>query len=229
LQVLLAAVVTAACAGLEPSIASAEGNSTDWWATWNRWRGDPYELDSIERWLAQGEKPSCDARSLVSYSGTTIRYAGSVLVREPFRERLRRFEQVVADAAEEIYGRPPRRLLHYGTYSCRSTRNRSRLLSEHALGNAIDVAGFDFGPLPKRRSLPPGLEPSLRGSFRVSVARHWSARPGAVEQTHQRFLRVLGARLRARTDIFRSMYGPDHGGHDDHLHLDVSPFRYVDL
>jgi hypothetical protein len=39
----------------------------------------------------------------------------------------------------------------------------------------------------------------------------------------------LTQRLRDRDDIFRCMFGPGHGGHDNHLHLDAAPWRYVDL
>ncbi|HEY3496923.1 MAG TPA: extensin family protein, partial [Polyangiaceae bacterium] len=198
------------------------------WARWNAFRGDEYELDSVERWMPEGERATCDRSALVSYPGTTIRYQGAVLVRPAFKERLARFESVVAEAAREIYGREPRRLRHYGAFSCRSTRNRSRLLSEHALGNALDVVGFDFGPATKATPLSPGLPPALKQSFQVRVARHWAAEAGT-SATHARFLRLVTERLRERDDIFRSMFGPGHGGHDDHLHLDVSPWRYVDL
>ena len=57
-------------------------------------------------------------------------------------------------------------------------------------------------------------------------------RPGAlpvIAATVAAFLATLTERLVERSDIFRSMFGPGHGGHDDHLHLDVSPWRWVDL
>lgn len=165
---------------------------------------------------------------LVSYRGEVIRYSGSVLVNPAFRERLRRFEQVAAAVAVEVYGREPARIRHYGAFSCRSTRNRSRLTSEHALGNALDLVGFDFGPATKVKPLTPGLARELRNPFQVRVGKHWAATKGT-GAVHARFLAALTERLRERGDVFRSMFGPGHGGHDDHLHLDVSPWRYVDL
>jgi hypothetical protein len=101
-------------------------------------------------------------------------------------------------------------------------------VSEHALGNALDVLGFDFGPATKDEPLLEELPPHLRHSFQVRVAKHWSAQKG-VGSVHARFLALLTDRLSERDDIFRSMFGPGHGGHDDHLHLDVSPWSYVDL
>lgn len=197
-------------------------------AEWNALRGDSYALDTHERWLDTGERVSCDPKAMLRYSGEIIRYSGSVLIHPVFKERLTRFEQVVAEVSKEVYGREPRRLRHYGAFSCRTTRNRSRLVSEHALGNALDVVGFDFAPATKTQPLPEGAPKVLRHAFQVRVARHWAAEkdPGA---THARFFAELTQRLAERDDIFRSMFGPGHGGHDDHLHLDVSPWRYVDL
>jgi hypothetical protein len=197
-------------------------------AGWNALRGDAYELDSVERWLEEGAKPICDRASMVSYPGATLRYHGALLVSRPFKERLERFEALVVEVSQEVYGRTPRRIRHYGSFNCRPTRNRSWVVSEHALGNALDLVGFDFPPATKKDPLPPGLPPALARSFQVRVAKHWNAESGAAA-THARFLTLLTDRLRERPDIFRSMFGPGHGGHDDHLHLDAAPYRYVDL
>jgi hypothetical protein len=195
---------------------------------WNILRGDAYALDDRERWVANGARVSCDRKSLVSYPGTHLRYQGALLVDPAFKERLARFESVAAEVAREIYGREPRRVIHYGAFSCRSTRNRSRLVSEHAFGNALDLVGFDFAAAKKIDTLAPELPRALKGAFQVRVAKHWAASSGTAA-THARFLAELTRRLQERADIFRSMFGPGHGGHDDHLHLDVSPWRYVDL
>jgi hypothetical protein len=220
----------------EPAAVSAETASEgeapltrgQLWAAWNSLRGDAYALDPIDRWIHDGQRVTCDRGELVSYRGAVVRYAGAVLVNPAFRERLERFEQVVVEVAREIYGREPVRIRHYGAFSCRPTRNRSRLTSEHALGNALDLVGFDFARATKAQPLTDGLAPELRNSFQVRVGKHWAATQGA-GAVHARFLSTLTERLRERDDVFRSMFGPGHGGHDDHLHLDVSPWRYVDL
>lgn len=197
------------------------------WARWNTLRGDPYELDAVERRLEDGESPPCDPKSLVLYRGTVLRYDGALTVSEPFKERLARFEQVVADVSSGIYGRAPTRIRHYGAYSCRSTRNRQSRVSEHALGNALDVVGFDFSSATKAAPLPEGLPRPLAHAFQVRIRQHWGASEG-IGAVHASFLARLTQRL-AEEGIFRSMFGPGHGGHDDHLHLDVSPWRHVDL
>jgi len=211
------------------ALDATEGRArSEAWARWNAAHDDAYALDGVDRWLDDGERPACAKASVVAYRGTSLRYSGPVFVNPAFQERLARFEVVVAEVSREVYGREPRRLRHLGAYNCRSVRTIHHLLSEHALGNALDVMGFDFGPATKATPLAPGLPQALRYPFEVRVRKHWAA-TSSLGQTHARFLATLTARLALRPDIFRSMFGPGHGGHDDHLHLDVSPWRYVDL
>lgn len=198
------------------------------WSRWNAAQGDAYALDGIDRWLKDHERPTCAQASMVSYSGTRLRYSGAAFVSPVFRERLERFEGVAATVARDVYGREPRRLKHYGAYNCRVVRTIRRLLSEHALGNALDVIGFDFAPATKATPPPAGAPASVKFAFEVRVLRHWGVTQGPAA-IHGRFLATLTDRLRERPDIFRSMFGPGHVGHEDHLHFDVSPWRYVDL
>lgn len=201
---------------------------TELWAAWNSLRGDAYDLDQVERIIDDGTRITCDAKSLVSHRGTVLPYQGPVQVDPAFRERLVRFEQLVLDVAEEVYGRAPTRLRHFGAYVCRSTRNRSYRMSEHALGNAIDIVGFDFARAKKQALLPDGVPPALRGPFEVRVARHWNAdAKSPAASLHARFLRELAARLSDRPDVFRGMIGPSRSDHSDHFHFDMSPWRYV--
>jgi hypothetical protein len=103
------------------------------------------------------------------------------------------------------------------------------MVSEHALGNAVDVLGFDFGPATKTEPLPEGLPKHLRGPFEVRVRKHWQATKTPTAELHAKFLTVLTERLAERRDIFRSMFGPGHPGHADHFHFDMAPWRWVDL
>jgi hypothetical protein len=201
---------------------------TELWATWNSLRGDAYELDAVERFLEDGQHPHCSPESLVRHAGTYLRYKGSVQVDRAFRERLVRFERVVSDLALEMYGRPPLRIQHFGAFSCRSSRKRSQRLSEHALGNAIDISGFDFSRASAQQPLPADAPNGLRRPFQIRVARHWNAdSDDAMTQRHRRFLHELASRLSARSDVFRGMIGPSQSDHTDHFHFDMSPWRYV--
>jgi hypothetical protein len=204
---------------------------TELLAQWNVLRGDGYALDAIDRFVepSRSRRVRCAPENMVSYRGEAVRYQSPVTVNPVFRERLRRFELVVAEVATEVYGRPPRRIQHYGAYSCRTSRNRSHRLSEHALGNAIDVVGFDFGPLSRKESSFVNQPKRLRGPFVVTIARHWGKAGDPVAEQHARFLRTLTERLLERDDVFRGFVGPGYPGHDDHLHFDVAPWRYVRL
>lgn len=215
--------------GTESSTIEAETFSREQlWAAWNALRGDAYELDPIARFLEEGERLDCRSRDLVRHGGKALRYQGPVYVNPAFRERLMRFEEVVVEVSREIYGRAPVRLRHAGAYVCRSSRKRAYRVSEHALGNAIDVLGFDFGAATRREPLPTELAPSLRKPFQVRVARHWQPNDAVkTAATHEAFLRALAARLEQREDVFRGMIGPSHRDHSDHFHFDMAPWRYV--
>lgn len=215
----LAALVLAAVIALAPGGAAGAQD-----LGWLLGRGGPsYALDGIAR---RGQDTSiCEPEAMVAYRGTSIRYSGTVRVHPAFRERLPELERVASEVATEIYGRAPHRLLHAGAYNCRSVRGRSTRLSEHALGNALDVRGFTFRALPRRAAAPDGLPRALRRGFTVTLGQHWHA-DGEIGARHQRFLRELVRRL-AREDVFRVIYGPAHPGHRNHFHFDMSPFRWI--
>ena len=100
-------------------------------------------------------------------------------------------------------------------------------VSEHALGNAIDIAGFDFGPLPRTAKAPSELARRWRGAFEVRLERHWNAT--GTSAVHAEFLRALARELIARPDLFSVVLGPAWPGHHNHFHLDHAPYRVVEV
>lgn len=185
-----------------------------------------YPLDTMERrMLPNGHCPDVP---LVTYGGTLIRFARPVRIHEAFVARVRVLERIVYDAAVEVYGRPPRRLVHRGAYNCRAVRGFPELLSEHGLGNALDFAGVDFGPLPRGSAAPSGLAPALRRGFTVRVRDHYRATSG-LGAVHARYFQILRERLIAATE-FSGVLGPGYPGHEDHFHVDVAPWTlsYLD-
>lgn len=192
----------------------------------NGWGTEEYALDGAERFAAPGTRPDCPTDSLVSHRGTHLPYAGGIRVHEAFVPRLERFESLVVELATETYGRAPRRILHRGAYNCRHARGGRGRVSEHAFGNALDLVGFDFGPLPRGATLPEGLHPRQRRAFQVNVRQHWSPRHER-DHVHARFLHELTETLRRRPDVFRGIVGPPRPRHHDHLHLDAAPWRYA--
>jgi hypothetical protein len=187
-----------------------------------------YALDAVPRVLSPGESLPCASGELVRYRGTRVRLARPGRVHPAFVPKLEGLEAIAEAVAIEVYGRAPRTLVHLGTQSCRRMRRYPDWVSEHALGNAIDVAGFDFAALPRGESLPSGVPASLRGGFKVRLDAHWHAARGA-DALHARFLRTLAQRLIERPDLFRVVLGPAFPGHHNHLHLDFAPYRVVEV
>lgn len=94
------------------------------------------------------------------------------------------------------------RINHGSTYICRRRNNLpTGKMSEHSIGNAIDIMSFEFS----------GREP---------IAVSPRAGKGTIEEAFQRAVRA-GACLE-----FTTVLGPGtDSSHDDHLHLDIAERR----
>jgi hypothetical protein len=185
-----------------------------------------YPLDVIPRALSDGEL-ACPRVDVHDFAGQALRFAPAAEVIEPFRQRLVELENITREVAFSVYARVPSKVLVAASYGCRSVNGKNRRLSEHALGNAIDVRGFAFPPaaLPLRDD---ALPVALQGAFEVHVREHWKARGDAATRRHARFLRELTDEL-VRRHTFRTLLGPAHPDHGDHFHFDMAPDDYVDL
>jgi len=187
-------------------------------AKWNELRGDSYPLDGISRDLPDGAAVQCPPElHIVRYRGERVAFSSPVQVVEPFVDKLRALENIVAELGTLHFGRAPDRLLHFGARVCRTVRGSSRRLSEHALGNALDVSGFEW----KRTRAQPAV--------RISIHRDWPIPTDPEDQAAQQrhaFLKALTDRIK-QADIFRGIIGPGREGHADHLHLDHAPWSYT--
>ena len=116
--------------------------------------------------------------------------------------RLDEFERkVVQPAARAELGQPVIRINHLGSFSCRGTNGGGGRLSQHALGRAIDIAGF-----------------RLADGSTVSVEHDWAA-PGP----KRLFLLHLARRA---CEHFSVVLTPNSDAdHYNHLHLDIGPGR----
>jgi hypothetical protein len=104
----------------------------------------------------------------------------------------------VQPAALAWFGQPVAEIKQLGSYVCRRRNNeRQAKLSEHAFGNALDIAGF---------RLADGREITVRGDWRGEV----NARS---------FLREAFA---GACDRFKTVLGPGVRNHADHFHLDLA-------
>ncbi|MCB9739770.1 MAG: extensin family protein [Deltaproteobacteria bacterium] len=223
--VVLSAAALSCALGLPSSAAAQEPRPDPKTGLYSLAAGG-YPLDAIERVLAPKGKVRCPTVEKTRYPGDVIPYHSKVMVARPFVGHLRAFERLVAEVAVRHYGRAPRKLRHIGTYNCRRIRQWPTFLSEHGLANGIDVAGFDFGPAPRaeRAALPK----ALRGAFTVRVRKHWRSERAA-DARHRAFWHDLGRELVAAKHIFRVVLGPGYPGHEDHLHLDLAPWRLVEI
>lgn len=189
-------------------------------------QADPsYLLDEMSREVPSRGAVRCPKVPLTLYGGSVVPYAGQVSVHPAFVVKLRELEAVTRSVAIEVYGRAPASMHSLGGYNCRRIPGYPNLVSEHGLGNGIDIDAFTFGPLAKGAKLPAGLPAAFGQPFGVSVARHFGAK-GDIGVVHRRFLHRLALRLK---DVFRVVLGPGYIGHDDHFHLDMAPYRMFDM
>lgn len=112
--------------------------------------------------------------------------------------------EVVVPAAGRLPGAPRVTGLSLGTtYQCRGVvgNGTPQNLSEHATGNAIDIAGFRFDTAPPMPITPPGDRGDLAVAFQNAVQG-------------------------AACLYFTTVLGPgSNAAHEDHLHLDVKARR----
>jgi hypothetical protein len=116
--------------------------------------------------------------------------------------RLDSFERdAIQPAAQRYFGRPVVLIHHLGAYSCRGENGGHRRLSQHALGNAIDIGSFELGD-----------------GTRIDVDSDWRARG-----PRRDFLRDIAKRACA---YFNVVLTPASDAlHHNHFHLDVGPYR----
>ncbi|MEE4348603.1 MAG: extensin family protein [Pacificimonas sp.] len=112
-------------------------------------------------------------------------------------------DEDVQAAARERIGSAVVRVQSYGTYACRAVNSRpGARLSQHAFGNAVDIAAFTFAD----------------GEV-IRVESGW--REGGATTA---FLRDVH---RAACRRFRTVIGPDGDRfHQDHFHMDMGPGPY---
>jgi hypothetical protein len=188
-----------------------------------------YPLDPFPRTVSLRGPMRCPKVDLFAHPGWTLRVERHGTAVPAFSPRLTALEAIVRDVALRVYGRAPAHIDHLGSFKCRRIARYPDLLSEHRLGDAIDVSGFTFDKLP--RGTASSLPKALRRSFKVTLLEHWDvdAKPGPAAAYHRRFLRELAAEVEARPDLFAVLLGPAYPAHKDHSHFDRAPYRLVSL
>lgn len=160
-----------------------------------------HRLTSVpDRPVQQG----CGITNAIEVSGTSVNFNREFTATCPLAAAYAIFEaDVLQPAAQRHFGEAVVDVEHWGTYACRNRNNRmAGPRSEHATGNAIDIAGF-----------------RLASGRSVKVESGWRGR-----SDERAFLREihLGA-----CSIFQGVIGPDHDrAHLDHFHFDMGKWRF---
>jgi hypothetical protein len=147
--------------------------------------------------------PHCQVDTAVKISRIHAAFNHPATMSCALADRLDEFErEVVQPLALDELGSRATRVDHLGSYSCRRQNSRTAgPWSQHAQGQAIDIAGF-----------------RLSDGTTVSIERDWNE-SGAEGQ----FLRHLAHRA---CRYFSVVLTPDSNAeHYDHLHLDIGPDR----
>jgi len=188
------AVVLSGCGGTpSPSVLSGRACL----ARLDRQEVDYHPVDPVP-----AADSRCQVDTAVRVSRVEARLNNPVTMSCALASRLDDFErEVVQPLAREELGSRVVRLNHLGSFSCRGRNGGTSRLSEHALGRAIDIAGF-----------------RLSDGSTVSVEHDW-AEPGP----KRLFLRHLARRA---CQYFSVVLTPDSDGyHYNHLHFDIGPDR----
>lgn len=163
------------------------------------------ELDRLGvRYQVKAEPASaasaCRVENPVEVTAATIPWSRPALASCRFVAEFDRFErEALRPLAMRYFGEDIKTIVHFGAYSCRTTRAGRE--SEHAHGLAMDLAGFE-----------------LADGRAVLVKEDWSRR-GA----EGRFLRAVATEA---CRYFNEVLTPDSDrDHYNHIHLDLGPYR----
>jgi len=149
---------------------------------------------------AQAPEGPCPIYDAVRVSADGVSWNRSGLVTCDLALRLERFNrEIVQPAARRYLHAPVVQLNNLGTYSCRGQPNGE--WSEHAKGDAIDIAGF-----------------TLDNGETVIVERDWRG-----DGPKSEFLRAVA---RGACGLFSVVLTPHTNyEHRNHFHLDIGPWK----
>jgi hypothetical protein len=144
----------------------------------------------------------CGIDTPIRATGLSIRWNQPATMSCELGDVLMRFESDVVEAdAIKILGQPVVSERNLGAYSCRAEAGSRHRLSQHALGRAIDLAGW-----------------TLADGSRVDVEKDWTDRG-----PRGRFLHAVA---QGACRYFSVVLTPATNKlHQDHLHLDIGPDR----
>jgi hypothetical protein len=143
---------------------------------------------------------ACRVQNPILVTAATVPFSRPATASCAFVLAFDRFErEVVRPLAKREFGHDLKTIVHFGAYSCRSTHSGRE--SEHAVGRAMDIAGFE-----------------LSDGTMISVKEDWSKRGRGRD-----FLRAVASQA---CHYFNEVLDPDSDrDHLDHIHLDVGRYK----
>jgi hypothetical protein len=147
----------------------------------------------------KNSRPECELENALTLDRSLTPYSATLSMSCSLAATLYVWERhVVRPAAVKYFGQPVTRIETFGAYSCRRVNNeKTGKWSEHARGNAVDIAGF---------RLASGRMVMVEDSFGKNTK-------------EGRFLKEVRDKA---CDLFSTTLSPDYNKlHHDHLHLDM--------
>ena len=144
----------------------------------------------------------CQIDTPIRAYGMSIRWNQPATMSCQLGDVLMRFEsEVVEPQAIEILGKPVVSERNLGAFSCRGEASSRHVLSQHAVGRAIDLGGW-----------------TLADGSRIDIEKDWTDRG-----PHGRFLHAVA---QGACRYFSVVLTPATNKlHHDHFHLDIGPDR----
>lgn len=148
------------------------------------------------------QRPECALRNALTLDQSLVPYSATLSMSCQLAATVYMWERhVVLPAAKELLGEDVARIETFGAYACRRVNSaQTGRWSQHATGNAVDIAGF-----------------TLAGGRTVTVEKHFD---GSTPEG-----RFLEAVRKGACGLFSATLGPDYNAlHYNHLHLDMGRY-----
>lgn len=171
--------------------------------------GAQFKASPLEMHWNRSRDFLCGAKQVVRYQRgpAAIRYSSSPRVTCTVALALLRFEAIVQEEAERVFGRKVTSIEQMGTYNCREIAAYDGWVSQHSFAHAIDVKRF-----------------VLKGGREISVQKHYGRGPDAPAHKEGQFLRAVARRV-VSEGVFHVVLTPNFDrAHHNHFHLDLAAY-----
>jgi len=156
--------------------------------------------DRVKDW---GTAEGCGIQGAIRVKKDLTDWSRATLMACGLENSLYDFEsRVLQPVAQKHFHQNVKRILNMGAYNCRNEKSEhADRLSQHALGKAIDVSGFE-----------------LEDGTSLSVLKDWSGKGDRSDFLHEVAKGACG--------VFSVVITPNQNAlHRDHIHMDIGPHK----